>query len=59
MINLIMRLTKSGKWWVHIRVKDQSLLASKVVVDVLRKQSSEEYNQIEYSSKEQFFTQLP
>lgn len=41
-----------GKWWVHIRVKDQSLLASKVVVDVLRRQGSEENTIISYSSKE-------
>src|SRR6478735_11529973 len=25
------------KWWVYIRVKDESLLASKTVVDVLRR----------------------
>lgn len=43
-----------GRWWVHIRVNDQSLLASKVVVDVLRKQGAEENNMISYSSKEQF-----
>ena len=41
-----------GKWWVYIRVKDQSLLASKVVVDVLRRQGSAENTLIEYSSKE-------
>lgn len=41
-----------GKWWVHIRVNDQSLLASKVVVDVLKKQGSQENTLIEYSSKE-------
>jgi predicted HTH transcriptional regulator len=28
---------EEGKWWVHIRVKDKTLFASKVVVDVLRK----------------------
>ena len=43
---------EDGKWWVHIRVKDQSLLASKVVVDVLRRQGSKENTVIEYSSKE-------
>ena len=43
---------EDGKWWVHIRVKDQSLLASKVVVDVLRRQGSKESTVIEYSSKE-------
>lgn len=40
------------KWWVYIRVKDKSVLASKIVVDVLRKQHQEEGVLIEYSSKE-------
>lgn len=44
---------EEGKWWVHIRVKDQSLLASKVVVDVLRKQSRNEGTLIQYSKHEQ------
>ena len=43
---------ENGKWWVYIRVKDQSLLASKVVVDVLRRQGSADNTIIEYSSKE-------
>lgn len=43
---------EEGKWWVHIRVKDQSLLASNVVVDVLRRQGSQENTVIAYSSKE-------
>lgn len=41
------------KWWVYIRVKDQSLLASKVVVDVLRREQEEKNTLIKYSSKEQ------
>ena len=40
------------KWWVYIRVKDKSLLASKIVVDVLKGSSREEGVFIEYSSKE-------
>ncbi len=40
------------KWWVHIRVKDQSLLASKVVVDVLKRSHPENTTLIKYSSKE-------
>ncbi|MEJ6979937.1 RNA-binding domain-containing protein [Pedobacter sp. P351] len=40
------------KWWVYIRVKDKSLLASKIVVDVLKGSSKEEGVFIEYSSKE-------
>jgi len=42
-----------GKWWVHIRVKDQSLLASKVVVDVLRRNSSGMGTLIKYSRHEE------
>ena len=40
------------KWWVYIRVKDKSLLASKIVVDVLKGSSREQGVFIEYSSKE-------
>jgi len=40
------------KWWVYIRVKDKSLLASKVVVDVLKGNSKEDGVLIEYTSKE-------
>ena len=43
---------EAGKWWVHIRVKDQSLLASKVVVDVLKRQTSENEIAIPFTSKE-------
>lgn len=41
-----------GKWWVYIRVADESLLASKVVVDVLRRQGNGEQTLIQYTSKE-------
>lgn len=40
------------KWWAYIRVKDKSLLASKIVVDVLRRGTKDEGVFIEYSSKE-------
>ena len=43
---------ETGKWWVYIRVADESLLASKVVVDVLRRQGSGEQTLIQYTSKE-------
>jgi len=38
------------KWWVYIRVKDESLLASKTVVDVLRRGPRNTF--IEYGEKE-------
>ena len=44
---------EEGKWWVHIRVNDQSLLASKVVVDVLKLNSGNQINIIKYSEREQ------
>lgn len=44
---------EEGKWWAYIRVKDQSLLASKIVVDVMRRNSSQTPTLINYSSKEQ------
>lgn len=40
------------KWWVYIRVKDKSLLASKIVVDVLKGSSKEQGVLIEYSVNE-------
>lgn len=48
---------EDGKWWVYIRVKDQSVLASKIVVDVLKKETSKENIFIEYSSKEKALLQ--
>ena len=45
-------LGEDKKWWVYIRVKDKSVLASKIVVDVLRKEYQEEGVLINYSSKE-------
>ncbi len=45
-------LAEDNKWWVYIRVKDKSLLASKIVVDVLKGGSKDEGVLIEYSSKE-------
>ncbi|MBT8326726.1 MAG: ATP-binding protein [Bacteroidia bacterium] len=41
-----------GKWWVYIRNKDKSLLASKIVVDVLRKQTSDKGTLIKYGKNE-------
>src|SRR5476649_103553 len=30
-------LAEDGKWWVYVRVNDKSVLASKIVVDVLKR----------------------
>jgi predicted HTH transcriptional regulator len=40
------------KWWAYIRVKDKSVLASKIVVEVLKRENKDEGTFIEYSSKE-------
>ena len=45
-------LAEDGKWWVYVRVKDKSVLASKIVVDVLRHSANKTGVLIEYSEKE-------
>lgn len=45
-------LDEENKWWVYVRVKDKSVLASKIVIDVLRKESNREAAFIEYGTKE-------
>ena len=44
---------EDGKWWVHIRHKDKSLLASKIVVDVLKRQASNKGTFIKYGKNEE------
>ncbi len=41
------------KWWVYIRNKDKSLLASKIVVDVLKRQASNHGTMISYGKNEE------
>lgn len=45
-------LADDGKWWVYVRVKDKSVLASKIVVDVLKRSGNEQGVLIEYSANE-------
>jgi predicted HTH transcriptional regulator len=45
-------LAEDGKWWAYVRVKDKSVLASKIVVDVLKRSSDDKGVLIEYSAKE-------
>jgi predicted HTH transcriptional regulator len=45
-------LADDGKWWVYVRVKDKSVLASKIVVDVLKRSAEDNGVLIEYSTKE-------
>jgi predicted HTH transcriptional regulator len=44
---------EAGKWWAHIRVKDKSLLASKVVVDVLKRATNKQNTLIKYTKHEE------
>lgn len=45
-------LDESGKWWVYFRVQDKSVLASKVMIDVLKKQSHDDGVFIKYTEQE-------
>ncbi len=45
-------LDENQKWWVYVRVKDKSILAGKVVVDVLHRSSQSDGVFISYSDKE-------
>lgn len=44
---------EDGKWWAHIRVADKTLLASKIVLDVLKRQANNTNTFIAYSKHEQ------
>jgi len=50
-------LAEDGKWWVYVRVKDKSILASKIVVDVLKHSSSDKGVLIAYSDNEKTLLQ--
>ncbi|WP_262245606.1 AlbA family DNA-binding domain-containing protein [Parapedobacter soli] len=45
-------LDDNGKWWVYVRVGDKSLLAGKVVVDVLHQSNRPEGVQFSFTEKE-------
>ncbi|MBS1504156.1 MAG: ATP-binding protein [Bacteroidetes bacterium] len=45
-------LAEDGKWWVYVRVKDKSVLASKIVVEVLKHSADDQGVLIEYSASE-------
>jgi predicted HTH transcriptional regulator len=49
---LVLVVDIDGKWWVYVRVKDKSVLASKIVVDVLKRSSSETGVMLTYSDNE-------
>lgn len=45
-------LAEDKKWWVYIRVNDKSVLASKIVVDVLKRSSRGDGVLLKYSENE-------
>ncbi|RZK42311.1 MAG: ATP-binding protein [Pedobacter sp.] len=45
-------LNDDGKWWVYFRVQDKSILASKIIVEVLKEDSKETGPLIAYSDYE-------
>lgn len=46
-------MDEQKKWWVYFRVKDKSVLASKILVDVLREQKHDRGQFISYAEPEQ------
>jgi len=45
-------MDENQKWWVYFRVKDKSILASKIIVDVLKESNNENGQFISYSDHE-------
>lgn len=46
-------LDEDKKWWVYFRVKDKSILASKIIIDVLKNEHRETGQLITYTTQEQ------
>ncbi|MFN0256379.1 AlbA family DNA-binding domain-containing protein [Pedobacter ureilyticus] len=45
-------LDEQGKWWVYFRIQDKSVLASKILIEVLKKDGDNEGTFIAYSEQE-------
>lgn len=45
-------LDEHGKWWVYFRVQDKTVMASKILVDVLKKENASEGTLITYADEE-------
>jgi len=45
-------LDEQGKWWVYFRIQDKSVLASKILIEVLKKDGENEGAFIAYSEQE-------
>jgi predicted HTH transcriptional regulator len=46
-------LDEHKKWWVYYRVNDKSILASKIIVEVIKKSNEDTANIIRYTNQEQ------
>lgn len=46
-------LDENKKWWVYFRVKDKSILASKIIIDVLKNEHVQNGQLISYTAQEQ------
>jgi predicted HTH transcriptional regulator len=46
-------LDENKKWWVYFRIKDKSVLASKILIDVLKEEKNDQGQLITYSDQEQ------
>jgi len=44
---------EQGKWWATIRVEDQTITASKVLLDVMKREQAQKETVIQYSEEEQ------
>ncbi|MFN3402799.1 MAG: helix-turn-helix domain-containing protein [Cytophagaceae bacterium] len=49
---------EDGKWWAYIRVKDQCLLASKVMLDVMKNDTGEKPVAISFGKNEKILLQF-
>jgi len=50
-------LADDGKWWAYVRVKDKSVLASKIVLEVLKRSTDDKGVLIAYSDSEKLLLQ--
>jgi predicted HTH transcriptional regulator len=50
-------LADDGKWWAYVRVKDKSVLASKIVLEVLKHSADDKGVLIAYSDNEKLLLQ--
>ncbi len=51
-------LDENKKWWVYFRVNDKSILASKIIIDVLKKDNTQSGQLITYTDQEKKLLQF-